>query len=146
MVSATHPAFKGGSAARSAARRRNDTAWSAARRRPSPIARRGRAPQGAHVGRRAALHSLTGNGEEREGKSGAPGADQTTRVSSRALPPRAPERGRKQCASFGRALSVTRRNGRRTRRRPPTPPDDQFSAAILPVATARTLPLSRSMR
>ena len=40
--------------------------WSAAGRRPSPIARRGRAPQGAHFGRFAALHSLGMSGGERE--------------------------------------------------------------------------------
>ena len=65
MVRATHPIWwisrqKRGPASLKTPR------WSAAGRRPSPIARRGRAPQGAHFGRFAALHSLGMSGEERE--------------------------------------------------------------------------------
>ncbi len=65
MVSATR---ESGSAARSAARHRNDTAMERRGARVSPIARRDRAPQGAKSKERlAALHPLgvsEGNGRE----------------------------------------------------------------------------------
>jgi len=71
MVSATHPAFKGGSAARSAARRRDDAAsWRAVRRGASG---NGCAPQG-----KAALfgapHPLVGGFRNAKGTTGEPGA------------------------------------------------------------------------